>query len=284
MRNADANCRIGQRLRSLIEPSQLRETIHTSMLRPGALLAMLFAVLVDTRRSPQRTRLWWNVATSRAAAGWRSGIGNDTLQRRNRDEIGARAVIDAQGREQQVGASHGARRGEVRLALPPLAAGSYALSYKVLAADGHISTGVLRFRVVRESNGMSGLAEYLDTLLGGPALFALAPGGRRHRVLRLADQTARGCCASRSHVGCARHLICRLRRRRPRRDSGGGTWRQSPGSSRWNWGNRRFRLSSKPCNSRRALCGPRSLRCSAQLVCNETHRAPRRGFRPVSWR
>ena len=33
--------------------------------------------------------------------------------------------------------------------LPPLAAGTYELRYQVLAADGHATQGVLRFRVAQ---------------------------------------------------------------------------------------------------------------------------------------
>ena len=35
----------------------------------------------------------------------------------------------------------------VRVQLPPLAAGSYALRYRVLAVDGHVTENVLRFTV-----------------------------------------------------------------------------------------------------------------------------------------
>ena len=40
------------------------------------------------------------------------------------------------------------RPGEVEVALPALAAGRYALRYRVLAADGHVTEAMLRFRVV----------------------------------------------------------------------------------------------------------------------------------------
>lgn len=38
-------------------------------------------------------------------------------------------------------------RGAVVVVLPPLAAGRYALRYKVLAADGHVSESLVRFEV-----------------------------------------------------------------------------------------------------------------------------------------
>lgn len=37
---------------------------------------------------------------------------------------------------------------EVEVALPPLAVGRYAIRYRVLAADGHVTEAMLRFRVV----------------------------------------------------------------------------------------------------------------------------------------
>jgi hypothetical protein len=41
----------------------------------------------------------------------------------------------------------GAGAGLVTVDLPPLAAGSYGLRYKVLAADGHVTESLLRFTV-----------------------------------------------------------------------------------------------------------------------------------------
>ena len=40
------------------------------------------------------------------------------------------------------------RPGEIEVALPALVAGPYALRYRVLAADGHVTQAMLRFRVV----------------------------------------------------------------------------------------------------------------------------------------
>lgn len=41
----------------------------------------------------------------------------------------------------------GNRQGEVRIHLPPLETGDYALKYKVFAADGHLTESVIRFSV-----------------------------------------------------------------------------------------------------------------------------------------
>lgn len=41
-------------------------------------------------------------------------------------------------------------RNELRVRLPPLGSGRYALRYKVLAADGHVTESVLRFEVAPE--------------------------------------------------------------------------------------------------------------------------------------
>lgn len=41
----------------------------------------------------------------------------------------------------------GTRQGEIRIHLPPLEQGDYALKYKVFAADGHLTESVIRFSV-----------------------------------------------------------------------------------------------------------------------------------------
>jgi methionine-rich copper-binding protein CopC len=41
----------------------------------------------------------------------------------------------------------GRKLGEVRIHLPPLDPGAYALKYKVFAADGHFTESVIRFNV-----------------------------------------------------------------------------------------------------------------------------------------
>jgi copper resistance protein C len=42
----------------------------------------------------------------------------------------------------------GAKPGEVVVALPALATGDYALKYRILATDGHVTEDVLRFQVL----------------------------------------------------------------------------------------------------------------------------------------
>jgi methionine-rich copper-binding protein CopC len=56
-------------------------------------------------------------------------------------------VLRSAGPDRPLTASTGAHPNEVVVALPPLAAGAYALRYKVLATDGHVTEGVQRFRV-----------------------------------------------------------------------------------------------------------------------------------------
>jgi copper resistance protein C len=45
-------------------------------------------------------------------------------------------------------ASKGKKRGEVIVDIPALASGDYALSFKIFAADGHLTEDVIRFKVV----------------------------------------------------------------------------------------------------------------------------------------
>ena len=52
------------------------------------------------------------------------------------------------GPERTVPVAAGAQANQLVLDLPPLGAGFYALHYKVLAADGHVTESVLRFRVM----------------------------------------------------------------------------------------------------------------------------------------
>jgi copper resistance protein C len=56
-------------------------------------------------------------------------------------------VLRSEGPDRELTASAGAKASEVVVALPPLPAGVYALRYKVLAADGHVTEGVQRFQV-----------------------------------------------------------------------------------------------------------------------------------------
>ena len=48
---------------------------------------------------------------------------------------------------QQLRFEPGARPGQLLIEVPPLAAGDYALKYRILAADGHVTEDVIRFHV-----------------------------------------------------------------------------------------------------------------------------------------
>ncbi len=56
-------------------------------------------------------------------------------------------VLRSDGPDRPLTASPGAKPSDVVVALPPLPAGFYAIRYKVLAADGHVSEGAERFQV-----------------------------------------------------------------------------------------------------------------------------------------
>ena len=59
----------------------------------------------------------------------------------------AQVVLRGEGPDRPLTARAGAKPSEVVVDLPPLAPGAYALRYKVLAADGHVTESVYRFRV-----------------------------------------------------------------------------------------------------------------------------------------
>jgi methionine-rich copper-binding protein CopC len=56
-------------------------------------------------------------------------------------------VLRSDGPDRPLTATAGERPNEVVVALPALPVGAYALHFKVLAADGHVTEGVQRFRV-----------------------------------------------------------------------------------------------------------------------------------------
>ena len=56
-------------------------------------------------------------------------------------------LVDAKGEAHALEVAPGERPDRVTVNLPPLAAGSYGLRYKVLAADGHVTENLLRFKV-----------------------------------------------------------------------------------------------------------------------------------------
>jgi hypothetical protein len=57
-------------------------------------------------------------------------------------------LVDEQGGERPLEPAPGEHpKNQLVVALPPLAAGRYALRYKVLAVDGHVTESVLRFDV-----------------------------------------------------------------------------------------------------------------------------------------
>ncbi len=59
-------------------------------------------------------------------------------------------VLRSEGPDRTVAAHAGPRASDVVVELPPLPPGAYALRYKVLAADGHVTESVVRFRVDAE--------------------------------------------------------------------------------------------------------------------------------------
>lgn len=56
-------------------------------------------------------------------------------------------LVDADRRETPLAARAGGARNEIAVDLPGLEPGNYALRYKVLAVDGHVTESVLRFAV-----------------------------------------------------------------------------------------------------------------------------------------
>jgi methionine-rich copper-binding protein CopC len=59
----------------------------------------------------------------------------------------AQVILRGAGPDRPLGARAGAKPSEVVIDLPPLPPGAYALRYKVLAADGHVTESVYRFRI-----------------------------------------------------------------------------------------------------------------------------------------
>jgi copper resistance protein C len=59
-------------------------------------------------------------------------------------------LVDARGEERALTLGPASGAATVDVALPPLAAGTYGLRYKVLAVDGHVTEDVLRFTVTRK--------------------------------------------------------------------------------------------------------------------------------------
>jgi methionine-rich copper-binding protein CopC len=70
-----------------------------------------------------------------------------TLQFNSRIEPGFTRVTLLGATEEPLAVEAGPDAGRVTVALPGLAAGAYALRYKVLAVDGHVTESTLRFRV-----------------------------------------------------------------------------------------------------------------------------------------
>lgn len=60
-----------------------------------------------------------------------------------------RVVLRGAPAEQQLATHAGASASEVVVDVPPLPAGAYALHYKVLAVDGHVTESALRFKVAQ---------------------------------------------------------------------------------------------------------------------------------------
>jgi len=58
-------------------------------------------------------------------------------------------LVDVTGRETSLEVEPPAAAGEVAVRLPPLAPGVYRVRYRVLARDGHVTEGAIRFTVQR---------------------------------------------------------------------------------------------------------------------------------------
>lgn len=56
-------------------------------------------------------------------------------------------LVNGAGEERALQVAPGGGPGTLIVTLPPLPAGDYGLRYKVLAADGHVTENILRFRV-----------------------------------------------------------------------------------------------------------------------------------------
>lgn len=56
-------------------------------------------------------------------------------------------LLDASSKESELATRPGPGPDLLSVELPPLPAGAYALRYKILAADGHFSNTVVRFRI-----------------------------------------------------------------------------------------------------------------------------------------
>jgi methionine-rich copper-binding protein CopC len=59
----------------------------------------------------------------------------------------AKVVLRGAAADRPLETRAGARASELVVQIPPLSPGAYALHYKVLAVDGHLTEGVLRFTV-----------------------------------------------------------------------------------------------------------------------------------------
>ena len=72
-----------------------------------------------------------------------------TLQFNSRIELEVTKVVlvNAAGEEQPLAITPASGPGAFAVSLPALAPGAYGLRYKVLAADGHVTESILRFRV-----------------------------------------------------------------------------------------------------------------------------------------
>ena len=57
------------------------------------------------------------------------------------------SLLDAGGNVRRLEFKAGSSSDRLVVSLPPLAAGAYMIRYKVLAADGHFTENVLRFKV-----------------------------------------------------------------------------------------------------------------------------------------
>jgi methionine-rich copper-binding protein CopC len=59
----------------------------------------------------------------------------------------AQVVLRSDGPDRTLAVRAGAKPSQLDVTVPPLPPGFYALNYKVLATDGHVTENVLRFQV-----------------------------------------------------------------------------------------------------------------------------------------
>ena len=126
---------------------QMRSLLHPSLFATG--LALLIAAAAALAPTPARAHAIV-LKTSLGEHPIKPGAADSiTLHFNSRIEVKlSRAVLVSRDRpERALQLVAGKAPGEVLVQLPALEAGSYALRYRVLAADGHVTEDTIRFSV-----------------------------------------------------------------------------------------------------------------------------------------